>query len=229
MKHEFTLSLSSRNQKLGWAYLMFELLILPSILFTFGAAIGITSDAVLNCIYYVINFIVCLLLFHSLLRHSMQNAAAHPSNTLITAGFGFILFQLANLLIGSLIITLIPEFSNVNDSAVVTMVNETPLPMLICVGFLVPVAEECLFRGVLFVPLYRKSAWKAYVLSVLFFAAIHVVGYIGLYPIKILAACYLQYIPAGLVLCWALAKTDSLVTPILIHCAVNLFSILTLR
>lgn len=229
MKYQFSLTLSHRNQKLGWIYLVFELLLLPSILVLLGAAVGITSDAVLNCIYYVINFIACLLLFYPLLHHSIKNALAQPGNTLTTAAVGFVLFELVNLVIGFLITAFQPDFSNVNDSAVATLVHDTPLPMMISIGFLVPVAEECLFRGLLFVPLYRKKTWAAYALSVLFFAAIHVVGYINLYSMDVLALCFIQYIPAGLVLCWALAKTDSLITPILIHSAVNFLSILTMR
>lgn len=229
MKYEFSLSLPHKSQKLGWIYLAFELFLLPSLLIMLGSAAGITSDAVLNCIYYIVNFIVCLLLFYPLLHHSVKNAMKQPENVLLTAGIGFILFQLANIAIGYLISAFMPDFSNVNDSAVAVLVYESPLLMLICVGFLVPVAEECLFRGLLFVPVYRRKPLAAYALSVLFFAAIHVVGYIGLYPMHILALCFIQYLPAGLVLCWALAKTDSMVTPILIHSAVNLFSILTLR
>ncbi len=229
MNDQFTLSLPRKSQKLGWIYLAFELFLLPVLLTTLGMMTGITSEAYLNCIYYAVNFIVCLILFYPLLRHSVKNALAHPGITVITAAIGFALFQVANIAIGYLISAFVPDFSNVNDSAVAELVYEAPLPMLLSVGFLVPVAEECLFRGLLFVPVFRKKALAAYALSVLFFAAIHVVGYVGLYPAGILALCFVQYIPAGLILCWSLAKTDSLVTPILIHSAVNLFSILTLR
>lgn len=229
MKHDFTLTLPSLNQKLGWTYLIFELFLLPSILYSLAAAAGIVSDALLNCIYYVINFVVCLILFWPLLRRSVSNAVKKPGSILLTAVIGYLFFQLSSFVIGYLIISISPDFANVNDAAVAELVYAFPLPMLLCVAFLVPVAEECLFRGLLFAPLYRKKPAAAYALSVLLFAAVHVIGYIGSYSPVTLILCFVQYIPAGLALCWALAKTDSLITPILIHCAVNLLSVLTLR
>ena len=213
MKQEFTLTLSLRRQKLGWAYLLFELLLLPSILFALGDALGITSHSLLNGIYYGINFFVCLPLFWQILSPSFRRFIHSPLPILATAAAGY----------------LDPGFSNVNDAAVGDLVRQSPYLMLICVGFLVPAAEECLFRGLLFAPLYPRRPAAAYGLSVLVFAAIHVMGYVGGYPLPTLALCFVQYLPAGLILCLSLAKTDSLVTPILIHCAVNLTGFLTLR
>ncbi len=229
MKHDFTLSLSKKREKWAWIYLIFQLLILPDILLLLLSAVGIASESTLNLLYYLINFGVCAVLFAPMLRRSLIRAADAPIRTLGTAAVGFGLLQLANLLIGYLILQVYPDFSNVNDAAVSGLITQRPLLMGLCVGFLVPVAEECLFRGLLFVPLYRKKPMAAYLLSIVFFSAIHVVGYIGLFPAGVLLMCFVQYIPAAWILCSALARTDSLVTPILIHCAVNLLSIFTLR
>ncbi len=229
MKHDFTLTLSPVNQKRGFVYLLFELLLLPGLLFSLGRAVGITSEATVNIIYHLINFAVCLILFHTMLHRSVHNALAHPVRILAVAVTGFIVFQLAGSLIGALLLYLYPDFSNVNDAAVASMVYEAPIPMLIGIGFLVPVAEECLFRGLLFAPVFHRSPPWAFALSVLVFAGIHVVGYIGLFPARILLLCFIQYLPAGLVLCWAMKATDSLIAPILIHSAINLFSLFHLR
>ena len=229
MKQEFTLTLSLRRQKLGWVYLLFELLLLPSILFALGDALGITSHSLLNGIYYGINFFVCLPLFWQILSPSFRRFIHSPLPILATAAAGYLVLRLCDLGLAALMGYLDPGFSNVNDAAVGDLIRQSPNLMLICVGFLVPAAEECLFRGLLFVPLYPRRPAAAYGLSVLVFAAIHVMGYVGVYPLPTLALCFVQYLPAGLILCLSLAKTDSLVTPILIHCAVNLTGFLTLR
>lgn len=229
MKREFTLTLSLRRQKLGWAYLLFELLVLPMLLFAAGDAAGITSEVALNGIYYILNFIVCVVLFRQMLLQSLRNFAARPLPLLAAAAMGFAAVFAADRAMGLVLRMAAPEFANVNDQALGQMIRQAPGFMLLCVGFLVPVAEECLFRGLLFAPLYGKNPRGAYALSVLCFAAVHVLGYVGLYPASTLALCFLQYLPAGLALCLAMARTDSLAVPILIHCAVNLTGFLSLR
>ena len=65
--------------------------------------------------------------------------------------------------------------------------------------------------------------------SVLAFAAIHVVGYIGLFDPVTLILCFVQYLPAGIILAAAYEKTDTIITPILIHIFINLIGIFVTR
>jgi membrane protease YdiL (CAAX protease family) len=46
-------------------------------------------------------------------------------------------------------------------------------------------------------------------------------GYIGQPPHSALMLCLLQYIPAGLCLCWAYERSGSLLAAILVHAATN--------
>ena len=102
--------------------------------------------------------------------------------------------------------------------------------MCISMGeIMVPLAEECLFRGLIFTGLLGKNRNGAYLLSVLGFCAIHISGHLGSADVLTLAVCFLQYIPAGLVLAWSCERSGSLFAPILIHAAVNVGSLLALR
>ena len=101
--------------------------------------------------------------------------------------------------------------------------------MLIGTVLLVPITEEALFRGLLFGTLYRKSAVLGYVLSTLIFAAVHVVGYIGTQDAVSLLISLIEYLPAGLVLGWAYARSGTIWTPILIHAVVNFIGMSALR
>jgi len=91
------------------------------------------------------------------------------------------------------------------------------------------VTEEVLFRGLLFRALHSHSRILAYAVSVVFFALMHVVSYIGLYDWGLLALCFLQYLPACITLAWAYEQADSIWAPIIMHTLVNLISMFALR
>ena len=94
---------------------------------------------------------------------------------------------------------------------------------------LVPPVEECFFRGLIFRNLYPKSKWAAYIVSILAFACIHIIGYIGRYSALELLLAVIQYLPAGLCLAWSYVRSDTIFAPILIHAAINYVGITRLR
>ena len=101
--------------------------------------------------------------------------------------------------------------------------------MLIGTVVLVPPFEECLYRGLVFRNLYRKNKWAAYIISIVLFAMIHILGYLGQYsPLELLMAV-LQYLPAGLCLAWSYAKADTIFAPMLVHATINFITIRGLR
>ena len=92
-----------------------------------------------------------------------------------------------------------------------------------------PLAEEMLYRGLIFRNLWQDSKVAAYLLSMAAFAAIHVLGYIGSEDIATLLVCFLQYLPAGLCLAWTYTKADNIFAPIVVHALVNAIAIGALR
>jgi membrane protease YdiL (CAAX protease family) len=102
--------------------------------------------------------------------------------------------------------------------------------MLLNTVILVPITEEVFYRGVIFGSLDKTNRLLAYVVSVLVFSAIHVVGYIGSDTSAFwVVISLLQYIPASICLAWTYAQTDSIFTPTLIHMAINLLAMLSMR
>ena len=85
----------------------------------------------------------------------------------------------------------------------------------------VPFAEEALHRGLIFGCLYQKSHVAGYLLSICIFAAVHIVGYVGTYSPLHLMLAFMQYVPAGLALCWAYRKSGSIFASMLIHAMIN--------
>lgn len=220
-------SISQRAAIGGWVYYAFELLFLPSLLLTFQQGLGL-SDAVVNFIYYCLNFTFLSVIFRRFLAGSLECAGKNLGRFLLAVAVAFLGCWGVSTGMGVLMGWLVPGFVNVNDQSIAAMFREHPVLIAVGTILLVPTAEECVFRGLVFSQLYPKSKKAAYAVTVLGFCAIHVLGYVGAYPAATLALCFLQYIPSGLLLCWAYSYSGTIIAPILAHAAVNLVAVLGL-
>lgn len=227
---KLSITLTKTETHLGFAYLAVELLVLPLLLVVVNWLLGQPMDnTMLNVCMFCINFVCILLIFHRFLWQSAKFSLKFPLYTLRAAGLGFLLYYLCTLVLSWVIFAIKPDFANANDASVMQMISENPLLMQIGTVFLVPVAEEVLYRGVVFGSLYNRNRLVAYLVSILAFAALHVIGYVGSVDALTLVLCFLQYLPAGLSLGWAYARADSIWAPILIHVTINYMSTVLLR
>ena len=220
-------SMSSRTLTAGWIYSTVQLFFLPGLLTDFATTWRL-SDALINFIYYSLNFAFTLWIFRRFLRESLAKAGRHLGRFLLAIVLGFAAHWLTSRAGGMLLRYFAAGFANVNDQTVAAMIADAPLLMGLGLILMVPVTEECLFRGLIFGQLHPKSRVLAYGLSAAAFCAIHVVGYIGQVPPLTLALCALQYVPAGLILAFAYRFCGSIVAPILIHAAANAAAYLSL-
>ena len=222
--------MTSVEKKLGWFYWAFQLLLLPVILNILNDHFGSpVTETELNLLFFVLNFVLLLLIFHRFIFLSCKTGILRPFRTLRLALFGFVLYWVCCYAVGHLILKLDPNFVNVNDQHIFQMTKENYSFTVLGTVLLAPVAEELLYRGLIFGTLYERSALLAYILSTLLFAMVHVVGYIGAYEPMTLLLCLLQYLPAGLCLGFAYARTGSILAPILAHIAINQVAILSMR
>lgn len=224
------ISMTGNETRCGWIYLFFEVFVLPSLLVMLNGILPVpVRPAILNSIYYLLNFIAILAIFHRFLLKSLASVGKQFWSFLQAAVLGFVAYWLCNTLLSRGILAIFPNFFNVNDAGIAAMAKKDLFLMAIGTVFLVPVVEECLFRGLIFHGLHGKNRFLAYSISALCFSAIHVMSYIGAYDRITLILCFLQYIPAGLWLAWSYAKSGTIFTPILIHAAVNAIGIYSLR
>ena len=213
----------------GWIYLVLQLLPIPIALELFSMFLPEPlSEAKLNFIYFCINFLCTTVIFRKYLIANIKLAFAHMKKTLLTAVCGYALYWGLSLALGIFIMMVYPEFINVNDDSIGTMLADNRELMLIGTIFLVPVTEELLYRGLIFRSIYSKNKLLGYAVSIVVFALLHVMGYIGMYDAFHLFLCFLQYIPAGICLAWAYANADSIVAPMLIHIFVNAVGMLSM-
>lgn len=219
-----------REKLWGWIYLILQLFILPVIIVAANTYLDLgLREAELNFMLFATNIVVVAVIFHSFILRNGKIALSKPLAVIGTALAGFFFYIVSNSVISAGIYYIDPEFFNVNDSYISTMVaTDFPL-MLIGTVLFVPITEEVLYRGLIFAGLYNRNRFLAYLVSTLFFASLHIIGYIQSYSPLQLGLCLLQYLPAGICFGWAYAKTDSIWTPILIHMINNTIAVFTMR
>ena len=221
-----SISMTKKEQLFGWLFMIAQLSVLPVLLNLLNLVLPVPLNlSSLNFLMFVTNFCLCIGIFYRFLGKSAQMAAANPFRCLRFAALGLGLYYVGSFLVGMLIGALELDFFNANDNAILSMAAENYGLIAFGTVFLVPVAEETLYRGLLFQGIHSKSRIGAYALSVTVFGLIHISGYIGSVSLPILALSFLQYVPAGLSLAWAYEKTDSIWVPILMHMTINQVSI----
>lgn len=221
---------SRKEMSFGWRYLAFQAVFLSPLLYRAVTLLRLPLDSAgLNFLFFCLNFGVAAVCFRSFLGNTLRASGSRLPRILLTALGFFCLYQILIRLTALLIVTLDPGFANVNDAGISDLGRENFLLTAIGTVLLVPTAEEVLHRGVVFGSLYRRSRFAAYLVSTLLFAAIHVVNYIGYADTLTLALCYLQYLPAGICLAAAYEVSGSVLSPILIHTAVNAIGMAAMR
>ena len=226
------LSIATTRQEniLGYIYLAFSQILLADLIAIVAYWLGYPlSRVTLNIIYFLVNFVSIVAIFHRFLGSSLQAAWKNIPKCLISVLIGFGVYYWGTILLGFLITWINPNFANVNDQAVTGMVQENPLMMSICTVILVPVVEETLYRGLIFQQLQRKHRIGAYIVSTVVFSSIHVVGFIGSADWLTLLLCFMQYLPAGIALALAYERADTIVAPILIHMIINQIGMSAMR
>ncbi len=219
---KLSISTTKRQTLLGLSYLLISIFVLPLIL---GLGNGLLetplSETVINLVYFGLNFAVVIGIFHDFLWESLKEFWKTPWRCLRSALIGLALYFGATMVIGYGITWIDPDFANVNDDNIMGLFEEYASLMTLTAVFLVPITEEMLYRGVLFQGLQRNHRVLAYLVSVIVFAAIHIVGYLGLYDWQTLGLCFVQYLPAGICLAWAYEKSNNIIAPILMHITIN--------
>jgi len=227
---KFSVIMSRAEIILGLILLAAQLLVLPTLLMIVNRLLGEPlNDAQINFSFFCLEFLLTVALFHRFLLESAKHSLSEPFRALRFAGLGLLLYWLGSAAVSMLILRLYPDFANVNDASIGAMTQENQTLMTIGTVFLVPVVEETLYRGIIFGALSRYSFLLGYIVSTVSFSALHIVGYIGLYDPMLLFLCFLQYIPAGICLCWAYRRADSIWAPILMHITINQVGILSMR
>ena len=224
------ISLSSSETVAGIIYLALQLFVLPEILYWVNGRLHQPlNEAEINFLFYFINFMAVLMIFHNFLGGSARQAVQHPVMLAEAVILGLVFYYVCMYCTNVLITMLSPGYANYNDEAIFSMSRGNSFLILIATVVLVPPVEECMFRGLVFRNLCGRSRILAYIVSITLFSAIHILGYIGLYSPLELAMAVLQYLPAGLCLAWSYERANTIFAPIFMHAAINYITIQVMR
>ena len=226
----FFKKLTPNETLFGFLYYVLQLIILPGIVMAVIMMLpGNISITIVNFLYFVTNFVVVLLIFHKFLLANFKAFLADPWHTLRCAAIGLLIYTAGSTLFTLVVSVLAPDFTNVNDAAILEMVKKHYALMFIGTVFLVPIAEECFYRGLFFRNFYDNHPILAYVVSIVVFSLAHVLNFVGMESFGTLALCFVQYLPAGFALAWSYRHSGSIFAPILIHMVVNQTGMLLMR
>ena len=180
---------------------------------------------ILNIACFTVNFMVILLIFRRFLFDSLQDAKGRFFHFFLSAlmGYGLCSFLSFQIEFVYILFQLTPE--NLNQDSVTDLLQRAPWQMVICTVFFAPVVEECMVRGLIFGPLARKLPVLGYILSVVVFSGIHVVGAIGTTDWLTILLCFIQYLPHSIALAWAYHRSGNIIAPIFLHAAINLMGV----
>ena len=214
----------------GFIYFLLQLLVVP------GIVVGVNyllptpmPEAILNFICFAVNFVAVLVIFRKFLWKNISPVRETPWNVLRWAGIGFVIYMVGNTLFGWMVPLIDPDFANINDAVIMDMVQSHYGLMTVGTVILVPVAEECFYRGLVFRGIYDKSPVLAYIASMVLFSLAHVLGYVTMADFGTLLLCFFQYLPAGFALALAYRQSGSIYASVLIHMTVNQIGMLLMR
>ena len=223
-------SLTRQEKQFGAIWLAFETLLFARLLQYLNTLLPTPLPQVsINVLFFGVNFVVVVALLRRYLWAQLKLIPDTLGKNIAVALVGFLAYCLASFFVQQFLLAIDPTFTSVNDLTIRQLVQENFLLMFLGTVILVPITEESLLRGIVFRGLYDRSPLLAWVVSVLVFSGVHLVSYIGKYPLDTMLLCFVQYIPAGLCLAGAYRLSGSLLAPILIHALVNLMGMLALR
>lgn len=210
----------SRKEKIaGWIYLPFYLFV-----FRFGLPflpkLGISlSGFETNCVFYAVNLIAVLLIFHRFLRQSFFGDGFWDFLQAFVLGAVFY-FALSWLLQFALSLLKF-RAEAYNNASVWAMFSENRIIMMLISFAAAPLIEETLFRGFVFSTLRHTSRVLAYILSAALFAFVHVWSYYPAHELGELIVSGVLYLPVSVCLAWTYEKSGTIWAPILLHAALN--------
>lgn len=229
--HLLYIPMTPRERRMGLCFLAAMLL---SALF-----FPVRPSALSEFAFRGICFAGVVFIFRRFLRASGQ-VPLTPLLTIVKFSLlGYILAFLANLLTNDLIFYFLPKyfyydetgphFLNACKELLAGFASENFLLTAISTIVFVPVAEELLYRGLIFGNLVQKNNALAYPISTALYCLVLILPILKNASTDYIILSFIQYLPINLMFCWIYTRTETILTPILAHIIMNTVSILALR
>jgi membrane protease YdiL (CAAX protease family) len=230
---EFNDGLTKGQRIFLWVYLVIHALVLPLALsFVTAELQKWMSDAYINFCYYAFGAVLVFIVTRTFFRRGFDVLCDAPLACVYAVLLGYMLVMALSFL-ASAVISVLPDalgkVDNLNNDYVMDLADSDYGVTSAMAIFLAPMVEEPLFRGGVFGSIRRRSRVWAYVASITLFAVYHVWQYALVFGDPLYLLMGIEYIPAGLALCWAYDRTGSIWSPVFLHALINAMSLLALQ
>ena len=211
---------------IGWIYMPLFFIGLPMLVSIAAMLLGFNVMSTGVQLYLSIglelfSFLLLAVCFHRYLGRSLRQARCFPGRYVVAVVAGVVIYYFGTALVSYLTQLIEPGLENINDNTIESMAGINVPLMLVYTILLAPLVEELLFRGMIFTSIRVHSRFWAYAVSMAAFSLIHVMGYLGRYPLHTLALCFVQYLPASFALAWALEYSGTIWASISVHMIAN--------
>ena len=178
----------------------------------------------------LVNFLALVLIFHRFLGEQFIRLRVRgrrvPGDLALGVLVYFAAVYVASYLTDFLIAIFHVDYSNANQEAVEEVVDSVPWLGILLTCLLAPVTEELLNRGLIFNPLCRKNRTLAFIVSMLVFSAIHVIGSAFSQPVLVSVVSLITYCGPGFALAWIYYRSESIWCSIFLHMIINIIATL---
>lgn len=222
MKYNLGVPMTKAQRICGWLYLPFYL-VLTALGISFVARLLHLqlSPLTLNLVYFALNFVFVLLVFHRWLIKSLRGFTEKFWPFVQTLILGFALYYLGGMALNFILLLFTEIPANANTEMVGSLFSQNQVVMALCTIIVAPIVEETLVRGVVFGSFHKINRYLAYTMSILLFSLMHVWQYAGTVDLLTLILNALSYIPAGIALGWTYEKSGTILCPIFLHAIIN--------
>jgi len=116
----------SRRETIGGGiYLILYIAVMPWLVPILSIPFADRLDAAqINFIYFMVNFAATTVIFRKFLLASVRDALVIPSRTLWYTVFAYLGSRMLGGMVASAILSLEPEFANINDQTVSTLLDQ---------------------------------------------------------------------------------------------------------
>lgn len=196
---------------------------------TFNLSITSTNANIwLNFVVDLITALVAVIILRKFIKRQWKDFMNNKLSIVVAGCFlGFFLNICANAIGSSIVKLFVNQSSSVNQQQVESLTKSIPAVMFFVTGFLAPIGEELIFRGVVFTSLRKYNRFLAYVVSAFLFGFIHVMNSVFAGNIGEMIQM-IPYVCSGIVFAYIYESTDNIWGSILTHMTNNIFAMLVL-
>ena len=196
---------------------------------TFNLSVAANTATIwLNFVIDLTTALVAVIILRKFIRRQWKDFMNNKFSIVVAGCFlGFFLNICSNAVGNSIVKIFVDQSQSVNQQQVESLAKSIPALMFIVTGFLAPIGEELIFRGVIFTGLRKYNRVLAYVVSAFLFGFIHVMNSVFAGNIGEMIQM-IPYVCSGIVFAYIYESTDNIWSSILTHMTNNIFAMLVL-